>query len=79
MSHAWDTKVNNGLDRLVHGFSQTSVPWFSLLCLCKALGTGNRNPIQTKQKQAFIGRILDITQSQGKNAAVLQLCREGLE
>lgn len=32
MSHAWDTKVNNGLDRLVHGFSQTSVPWFSLLC-----------------------------------------------
>lgn len=47
--------------------------------LCKALGTGNRNPIQTKQKQAFIGRILGITQSQGKNAAVLQLCREGLE
>ena len=78
MFHACDTKVNNGPDRLVYGFSQTGVLWFSLLC-ARLWVQVIRNPTQIKQKQAFIGRILGITQSQGKNAAILQLCREGLK
>lgn len=32
MFHACDTEVNNSPDRLVNGFSQTGVLWFSLLC-----------------------------------------------